>query len=103
MTQLKAKSHFAYSERVVEQARSLKCFVEVNAMVQVMKLPSKLGTLYWFPKRYVLSTINNKLMLWHNQVIYMVKIASLIQAGAPLPNPRIFFSFFSKKNIPQEH
>ena len=66
-----------YSERVVEQARSLKCFVEVNAMVQVMKLPGKLRTLYWFPKLYVPSTIDNKLMLWHNQAIYMAKIASL--------------------------
>ena len=90
MTQLKAKSHFAYSERVVEQARSLKCFVEVNAMVQVMKLPSKLGTLYWFPKLYVLSSTNNKLMLWHNQAIYIAQIAWLIQAGELLPKYILF-------------
>ena len=50
-------------------------------MVQVMKLPSKLGTLYWFPKLYVLSSTNNKLMLWHNQAIYIAQIAWLIQAG----------------------
>jgi hypothetical protein len=90
VTQLKAKSHFAYSERVVEQARSLKCFVEVNAMVQVMKLPGKLRTLYWFHKLYVTSTIGNGLMLWHNQAINMAKIVSLIHTSAPMPKGTFF-------------